>query len=145
MKALRYLAILSILFFIFFVGCDLFPVSIENRVLKFQDELNSGRSLSDHFHPDMLSSYPQYYSDATFTGSPLGNQLSSYVINMTSAQSNHTVSIVYWDGLISSDGYTNRTIRFYFQQSGESWYILAIRIEWAGVGSPYDVGDYAGI
>ncbi|MBN1697512.1 MAG: hypothetical protein JW881_08370 [Spirochaetales bacterium] len=67
-------------------SCDLFPVSIEQRISMFEDDLNtSGRGdIYLHFHPQETAMYDQIKNPAFFEGSPLDYDNEPFTITISS-------------------------------------------------------------
>jgi len=142
MKIYRFFIILFIIISLM-ISCDLIPVSIQDRLSRFETEINKNpREIYLHFHQGMVG-YDGYKTELGFNGSPLqlGNQ--PFDITMAGNPVDYKPGIKSWDGTIDSGVYVGRIIKFYFQEDGVDWYILAIRMEWP-VAQIYEWGDYLG-
>jgi len=114
------------------ISCDLFGVSISERLVEFVEDLNKNidRNLHENFHQEMIDFNNNYTTELGFAATPLRSAYQPFSVMMVDPEDDYKPEIKSWDGTINSNNYVGGTIRFYFKQEGFDWYILAIRMEW---------------
>ncbi len=108
-------------FFLVLQGCDLLPVSIEERIQKFEDHLNTADRdtiFTEHFHPDA--------DNAWASAAPWDTSAFTYDYQPFSFSMNNPVNIT--DNTATVTGTMTNTngdapIEFSMQKVGTSWYI----------------------